>query len=112
MLNFPLKSPTLDFSNVLSRQIENNLFCCTVKWSWSGALHLDEFVSAPQTVPQSPALGLLVVFVVLPESLSLLLFLLLLPQLLPRVFELSSQRRNHTVVSLLLLLVTKGESRW
>lgn len=73
-------------------------------------LHLYEFVSAPQAVRQSPALGLLVVFVVLPESLGLLLLPLLLPQLLPRVFELSSQRRNHAVVSLLLLLVAKGES--
>lgn len=71
--------------------------------------HLYEFVSALQAVPQPPALGLLVVFVVLPGALSLLLLLLLLPQLLPRVFELSGQGRNHAVVSLLLLLVTKGE---
>lgn len=75
--------------------------------------HLYEFVSVLQAVPQPPSLGLPVVFVVLPEPLSLLLLLLLLPQLLPRVFELSGQRRNHAVVSLLLLLAAtaKGTSK-
>lgn len=75
----------------------------------TSSLHLYEFVSALQAVPQSPALCLLVVLVVLPPSLSLLLLLLLLAQLQPRVFELSRQRRNHPVVGLLLLLVMEGE---
>lgn len=94
---------------------EQRVICLALQRSGAGvhqqisALHLYELVSALQAVPQSPALGLLVVFVVLPESLGLLLLLLLLPQLLPRVLELSRQRRNHAVVSLLLLLVASGE---
>lgn len=71
------------------------------------ALYLYELVSLLQAGPQFPLLPLSVLSVVLPGSISLLLLLLLLPQLLLSVSELSCQRGHHLTVTLLLALVKK-----
>lgn len=68
-------------------------------------LYLDEFVPLLQAVPESPLAPLSVLPVVLQRSVRLLLLLLLLPQLLPSVSELSRQRGHRPTVTLLLTLL-------
>lgn len=74
-------------------------------------LYLDEFVPLLQAVPESPLAPLSVLPVVLQRSVHLLLLLLLLPQLLPSVSELSRQRGHRPTVTLLLTLVKKQNER-
>lgn len=74
-------------------------------------LYLDEFVPLLQAVPESPLAPLSVLPVVLQRSVRLLLLLLLLPQLLPSVSELSRQRGHRPTVTLLLTLVKKQNER-
>lgn len=74
-------------------------------------LYLDEFVPLLQAVPESPLAPLSVLPVVLQRSVRLLLLLLLLPQLLPSVSELSRQRGHRLTVTLLLTLVKKQNER-
>lgn len=72
-------------------------------------LYLDEFVPLLQAVPESPLAPLSVLPVVLQRSVHLLL--LLLPQLLPSVSELSRQGGHRPTVTLLLTLVKKQNER-
>lgn len=74
-------------------------------------LYLDEFVPLLQAVPESPLAPLSVLPVILQRSVHLLLLLLLLPQLLPSVSELSRQRGHRPTVTLLLTLVKKQNER-
>lgn len=74
-------------------------------------LYLDEFVPLLQAVPESPLAPLSVLPVVLQHSVRLLLLLLLLPQLLPSVSELSRQGGHRPTVTLLLTLEKKQNER-
>lgn len=74
-------------------------------------LYLDEFVPLLQAVPESPLAPLSVLPVVLQRSVRLLLLLLLLPQLLPSISELSRQRGHRPTVTLLLTLEKKQNER-
>lgn len=69
--------------------------------------HLDELVPLLQPVAELPLVSASVFSEVLPDPVGLLLLLLLQPQLLPSVRQLTRQRRNRPTVTLLLILMKR-----